>query len=591
MNEITTKEIAQNLSPRGRQRLVVLVGNNYKNWAKQIELLSQSIVDEYPDSFSVFIDAEKIKSPEDWCSQFARNLKNGQNIKDEHVFNFASSVGHSIGSGKRAVHIDNPEASIGEAALNLAESLIESFDNLMLERKNCGEVPHILLSFSGLNKASQSLRRWLVNDLNHALRKSVNFKNCRFLFTVDKKNSSIENFFDQFGFEKIHYEMIDEDKKKYLPKTESDKLLSKDMQMSSKLDLLDSFSPSDLKHLILCSYPKRVSKYTLEHFSSDRDAALAYNWLSRQKALHSKHESGDLSLDDPLRTALRSLHLESNPEEAVDWSTKASVLDTFQELFPTDATHWIAINLQLLDSFNSRILNNLFDNERIGSVLSFIEDCADHVIEKGSRFSLSDDAKIVTRRYMEISGQTCLTGIEDRIRELWLKDQDHYKSQKEMMEVEKKNVTSEIEDTLSQVASLNETKESLVEDSRNPSRRKAAKTYSFTSSRALITIGVGTIAASLLSESIGSYHAACGLALTLFGFFWPNVELKRESLAMEGPRANLAIETQQRSLSHRISSLCNRIQVMKGNLNDVEKKLVKLGGSPPSPYLDAETES
>jgi hypothetical protein len=591
MKEITKEDITHNLSPRGRHRLIVLVGNNYKNWVKQIKCMSKSIVDEYPDSFSVFIDAEKIKSPEDLCSQFARNLKNGRNINDEHVFNFASSVGHSIGSSKRPVHVSHPVDSIGEAAVNLAESLIKSFDNLMLERNNCGEVPHILLSFSGLNKASQTLRRWLVNDLNHALRKSVNFKNCRFLFTIDKKNSSTEDFFDQFGFEKIHYEMIDEDKKIILPKVESDKLLGEDMQMSSKMDLLDSFSPSDLKYLILCSYPKRVSKYTLEHFSSIRDAALAYNWLSRQKTLHSLHESGDLSLDDSLRIAIRSFHQETKPEEAADWSTKASVLDTFQELFPIDATHWIAINLQLLDSFNSRILNNLFDNERIAAVLYFIKDCANHVVEKGSMFSLTDEAKIVTRRYMELSGQNCLAGIEDQIIELWLKDQDHYKSQKEMMEVEKKNVTSEIEDTLSQVASLNETKESLVEDFHNPKRKKAAKTYSFTSSRALIIIGVGTIAASLLSESIGSYHAACGLALTLFGFFWPNVESKRESLAMEGPRANLAIETQQRSLSHRISSLCNRIQVMKGNLNDVDKKLTKLGGSPPAPYLEAETES
>lgn len=591
MKEIISKDTIHNLSPEGSQRLVVFVGNDYKNWSNQIEYLGQSIIERNPDSYSVFIEAEKVNSPEDWCSQFARNLKIGRNLKEEHVYSFASSVGHFIGSRKKAVDAGQSSGSNGEAELNLAESLIEGFDYLMLQRKKCGEVPHILLSISGLNKVSKSLRRWLVNDLNHALRKSVNFKNCRFIFTVDKKDSSTERFFDQFGFEKVHYEMFEEDKKNYLRKIESDKLLDKDMEMNSKSNLLDSFSPSELEFLMLCSYPKRLSRYTLEHFASGRDAALAYNWLSRQKALHSKHESGDLCLDDSLRNTLRSLHQERNPEDAVNWSTKASVLDTFQELFPIDATHWIAINLQLLDSFDSRILHKLFDNDRIGAVLYFLEGCAEHVMEKDSKFCLTENAKIVTRRYMELSGQTCLTGIEERIRELWLRDQDHYKSQKEKMEVEKKNVTSEIEDTLSQVSSLNETKENLVEDYRNPGRKKPAKTYSFTSSRALIIIGIFTIGTSLLSESIGSYHAACGLALTLFGFFWPSVEFKRESLAMEGPRTNLAIETQQRSLSHRISSLCNRIQVMKANLNDVEKKLIKLGDSPPAPYLETETES
>ena len=119
--------------------------------------------------------------------------------------------------------------------------------------------------------------------------------------------------------------------------------------------------------------------------------------------------------------------------------------------------------------------------------------------------------------------------------------------------------------------------------------REAEKIYSFTTSRALIVIGIGTVGASLLSDSIGAYHAACGLALTLFGFFWPNVELKREAVTAGGPRSNLAIETQHRSLNHRIGSLCNRVQVMKGNLDAVEKKLVKLGDTP-SPYLEAEVE-
>ena len=122
---------------------------------------------------------------------------------------------------------------------------------------------------------------------------------------------------------------------------------------------------------------------------------------------------------------------------------------------------------------------------------------------------------------------------------------------------------------------------------RNPKKREAEKVYTFTTSRLLVVVGFTTVGASLLSESIGSYHAACGLALSLFGFFWPNVETKRAAFAGNGSSSNLAIETQQRSLNHRLGSLSNRVQVMQGNLNTVKKQLAKLGDSPPLPYLDS----
>jgi hypothetical protein len=361
------------------------------------------------------------------------------------------------------------------------------------------------------------------------------------------------------------------------------------MDIKDAEKLLSSFSEIEKEYLFLSSYPTRISRYTLEHFESARQAALTYNWLSRAKSLHRIHSSKDLLLDDDVRTAARTLHASASPERAEQWTTLASVLDAFHGLFPVDSIHWVAVNLQLLDSFDSRIIRNLFDAGHVDSVLRFIEDGKDLIVEKESRFSLSEEAKIVTRRYMELSGKSCLAGFDDRVRSLWLKDQEQHKTKMAQMAVEKNNVTSEIEDTLNQVASLKDLKDNLADDFRNPSGKKAEKIYSFTTSRALIVIGIGTVGASLLSDSIGSYHAACGLALTLFGFFWPNVEFKREAVTAGGLRSNLAIETQHRSLNHRIGSLCNRVQVMKGNLDAVEKKLLKLGDTPP-PYLEAETE-
>ena len=92
-------------------------------------------------------------------------------------------------------------------------------------------------------------------------------------------------------------------------------------------------------------------------------------------------------------------------------------------------------------------------------------------------------------------------------------------------------------------------------------------------------------------ETLGTYHAACGLAVTLFGFFWPNVEVKRVTAGGEGPQSNLAIETQQRSLKHRIAGLGNRTGVMKLNLDDLDKQIANLGDSPPPSYLELSEDS
>ena len=262
------------------------------------------------------------------------------------------------------------------------------------------------------------------------------------------------------------------------------------------------------------------------------------------------------------------------------------MFDTFHDCFPNDESHWVPINLHLLEYFDNNTLNQLFLNEDQSRLLfEFINQHEEQMVEKGDRMALSDEAKIIIRRYLELSNREPIDGLSDRIRDLWLKDQDHYKVQKAKMLEERENISSEIESTLNQVASLKELKDGLTENFRNPQRNKAEKAYSFSSSRALIVIGLGTIGISLFAESVGSYHAACGLALTLFGFFWPIVETKRPALATGGPRSNLAIETQHRSLNHRVGSLSNRIQVMKTNLDTVEKKLSKLGDEPPLPIL------
>ena len=585
MKKTNLDDITRDLGPNGTHRVVVLVGEDHNSCSNTIKHLGHSIVGLNPGSFFACIDAEKIMSPTDWCSQFARNLKTGSGLKEDDMFSFALSVGETIGSS--ALAIDSTKPSPGNGDKGLADSLVEHFDQLISRRTEGKGLPDILVAISGLHELSDSVRKWLIDDLNHALRKSSNFKKCRFLFSTNKQTEAIESFFNQFGFEKVHYKQIDEDPKNSLPKSDSSKLLESDMISSSVADSLKNFSESDLGFLKLCSYPHRISKYTLEHFTSSRDAALAFNWLSRQKKLHIRHESGDLLLEESLKTALRLLHAEQDPSEAEQWSIYASVLDAFHALFPVDSSHWIPLNLQLLQSFDKQMIQNLFNEDQVSELLNLLELTPEVFTEIDSRYSLNDEAKTVTRRYMEISGRSASPELENAIRDLWLKDADKYNSRKLILDEEKENISTEIEDTLKQVAGIKEARDHLIENFRNPKKNKAEKVYTFTTSRLLIVVGFTTVGASLLSESIGSYHAACGLALSLFGFFWPNVETKRPAFAGNGSSPNLAIETQQRSLNHRLGSLSNRVQVMQGNLNTVKKQLAKLGDSPPLPYLDS----
>ncbi|MDA1078949.1 MAG: hypothetical protein O2908_07845 [Verrucomicrobia bacterium] len=619
------QDIAKGLAHSGKVRSAVFLGHKNGNLEGKISDLCNRILQGNPKSFWVAIDSQKVETPYDWCSQFARNLRTTSGVKLADLAKFALNTGKSLSPFKQPSEDSNPSSQSSNH--KIAEQLVVHFEELLQSSDQTLNPPHLVIAVKELSGFSDEMLKWMGEALNNAFRKSKAFKGVRFLFSCESISDRENSFFDQFGFEKIHLVEIDPPTKKAAskniteptpapiqsstPKPEvnvtaesvSPKALKKntlpskikyDNPYSGKMDLdsakehLSSFSEEEKKYLFLVSYPYRISRYTLEHFTNSREAALAFNWLSRQKSLYHKHPSGDLILLEDLRIASRTFHANANSEVAENWGSLSTVLDSFHEKFPIDSLHWIPINLQLLESFTKRILRNLFTEDQLVDLSQFIEQYEAELENNGGKLSIPFETKQLIRRFLELTGRPTINGLEERIKDLWLKDQAHYNSQKEMMVKEKADVTTEIESTLGQVAQLKELRDTLVEDFRNPKRNKAERVYSFTTSRLLLVIGLATVGASLLSESIGSYHAACGLALTLFGFFWPNVETKRPAFATEGPRSNLAIETQQRSLNHRVGSLSNRIQVMKGNLDAVEKQLAKLGDAPPPPYLDSE---
>ena len=618
-------DLKPGLSKSGKIRSAMLLGPRNGMVSDYVTKLGNSILQDNPDAFWVCIDSSKSETPYDWCSQFARNLRTNTGVSLKELAKFALNTGKSLSPFKPVGDLEGSPQDVEK----MPGELISHFEQLINQSPVKNDTPHLILAINNLGDYSDEMLAWLSGSFNSGIRKSKAFKGCRFIFTSEQVSERENTFFDSFGFEKVHVVEIEANNpKKGQTSTKlvennsniivnapsgsshhqgsiSPKPLKKNalpckliglgnidrMDLKDAEKLLSPFNEEEKGHLFLASYPTRISRYSLEHFESYRKAALCFNWLKRASQLRNVDESGDLLLKEELRVAARTLHTNQFPEISDKWTTLASVFDTFHQYFPADKFHWIPINLQLLESFDKRILRHIFvDEDELSDVLKFIKLHEDQIVEKGTRETLSDETKLIIRRYMELSGKSFIPGLNDRIQTLWLKDLENYKIQKAKMLEEKESITSEIKGTLEQVANLEELKDNLTDNFRNPNRNKSEKIYSFSTSRALILIGLGTVGISLFADSVGSYHAACGLALTLFGYFWPNVEVKRTALVADGPRSNLAIETQHRSLNHRVGSLSNRVQIMKGNLDSVDKHLTKLGEAPPPPYLETDSE-
>ncbi len=604
------EQVLSGLIGKGNGRAFLLGGHNDSQQVEELDQICNHVARKEGNTFWTIIDSEKIKSEKDWCSQYARNLRTSTGASPAQLAKFALEIGKS--SNNKAA--EDKDAAIEDTPLDiLVTTLVNQFSEL------AEGAPKLLLCIRGLDELNEGILSWLENQLNQAMRNSSAFRNTRFIFTVKNLTERIENFFQKFGFEKVRrFEFpkpvqgksvtdhlltnVDSPKAKNAEQ-ESKRLIKEKISSNLKRSTMEgtdknsaagkyfsSLSDEHKHFLHLASYPTRISRYTLEHFTDARNSALCFNWLKRQRDLYTLHSSGDLILEQDLRAFAKTSHQAVNPEIASEWEVVSSVLNLFFDALPFQSDHPIAINLQIFSCFGKNLLNSLFSSDELSGIDQFISRNADHIIENESGMTLSDDAKLITRRYMEVSGKLPLTGLEDRVRELWLEDQSKYSKKRTVMDEEKSNISKDIENALQQVTQLKELKENLLENFKNPRRLRPEKVYSFTTSRALLVIGIATVAASLLSENIGSYHAACGLALTVLGFFWPNVEYKTAAAVVGGTNSNLAIETQQRSLKHRISSLCKRIEVMKRNLDDVDEQLLKLGDSPPLPYLEPSSE-
>ena len=222
------------------------------------------------------------------------------------------------------------------------------------------------------------------------------------------------------------------------------------------------------------------------------------------------------------------------------------------------------------------------ENEEI---LAFLDAHDDQFQKFGKFYRMDDESKLITKRFIEVSDAQVDEELIGKIQRQWDLDQDKASERKLKLEQEQKNFQIEIGDIETQINSLASAKENLMEDFKNPISAKPQKIYSFNSSLLLIVLGLGTIAASLFSDLIGSYHAACGIALTLFGFFWPTVEIKKPKVQTVGAGPKLAIETQHRSMDHRIKGLANRANFINSSLEQLSKDIDGVNQGMNEPYV------
>jgi len=605
----------------GKFRSALVTGQSSAKKVKQLTELGTAIVRSEPTSFCAYMDCSKTTTPYEWCSQFARSLRTLSGAKPMALAKFAMGVGRSLIPFKPGGAESSPENEANEKVIGELVNQFETLTEPLPKGKNSPKLVIILDKFDVLDAR---MLEWMSTTLNQAFRNSSSFQASRFIFSAQQKSSQISDFFGKFGFEQVHefifgglanpsdagsvedrvpiesgaapvssYPLEGSNQTIEL-KSVTDTNTLKDQQPVTVLPNLDkakeffsSYDDTQRAFITVASYAGNISRYTLEFFTDDRNAALCYNWLKRQPNL-TRNDSGFLKLNEQTKVYARVLHAHAEPEKSEKWSTLSSVLEAFFKQFPDQETHWIPVNLQQLTWFNKSLIEKLFDDDKQRAIQEFIDSNESAFADEGSKLSLAEQPKLLTSRLLELSHLEPFPGLIDKAKEQWLLDSEKSASKRSRLENEKKNLTSDIEGAMEEISSLSSLKDTLVAEFNKPGSLKPERILSFSSSLLLIVIGLGTVGLSLLSESLGSYHAACGLGLTLFGFFWPTVEIKRAAEAATIANSPLTLDAQQRSLEHRISNLTNRLKVMKGNLDGVDQQISKLGENISEPYVEVE---
>ena len=317
-----------------------------------------------------------------YFTHFTRNL-----LSSEHL-----EIGKSLNQFARKITI-NLKSPVGQVKtgnlVSPSDYFINELNELLDGSSSSNQQVTPILIIEDLDSLGEDQLNWLSGEFNHALRKSVRFKNCRFIFSSTKEINHFRKFFNDFGFEKpvdlklrglslleteeliqfhelgnVSAEDLLETSKgnpalalKYLQNGFIMNNNKKDMEVTKEDTEFDlsKLPEKELEFLLYASYPAKINRYNLEHFCTPKLAAFTYNWLKRTPSVCQELPNGDIELNHSIKQQMRAFHLEQEPGKAEELATLASVLDLFYEKFPDTESHWIPVNMNAFNSFSKPV--------------------------------------------------------------------------------------------------------------------------------------------------------------------------------------------------------------------------------------------
>ena len=350
---------------------------------------------------------------------------------------------------------------------------------------------------------------------------------------------------------------------------------------------IEGFSSEETEHLFRVAYLPAVTKDSLGLFCNSRQASLAFNWLKHSDGLSETLPGNAIALHDDIRTQAISLHAEVRPEEAAEWEVRAECHLAFEKTFPILRSRWIPLRLANFQCFDEDVLRKLFGEDDSGAMMEFINDNPELFEEVLGVYKLIPEAMETVRRYKSVMNNPSEDDLSAMIAEAWSKRKSEGESRRVQLESERNSINQELSGIDKQIDDLKRMKDNLLQDFLNPEFRKPKRELSFTIAKVLLILGLVTIGASLaFRDLLGPYHAAAGICLTLFGFFWPSVKWQsQQQVAESGGMDRFAIETQQRMLGHRVTGLNTRKVRLNDSINQIDQDIEKLDAILQQPYV------